>query len=117
MNSPPHKRNGPARGCRLSPSHDLAAVSFRDRENGYSDAAELTTPAIAEAEDDLPDFETGWMHYVEDGKPAGYAAFLRPWHEGWYDLHHFDNWVDAISRALALTKTRPNCVYVGGPNG
>lgn len=72
-------------------------------------------PMPREAEGDLPDFETGWMHYVEDGKPAGYVAFLRPWHENWYDLHYFDNWVEAISRALALTKTRPNCVYVGGP--
>jgi hypothetical protein len=43
MNRP--ERNGPARGCRLSPSHDHEAVSSQDRAERYSEAEDFTTPA------------------------------------------------------------------------
>lgn len=111
MNGPP-KRNGPESATNTHPGHNPSLVKVRVH-NDYSEAGEIATAAKAEA--DLPDFETGWSPYIEDGEPAGYVAFLRPWHENWYDLYHFWNWVDAISCALALTNTRPGCVYVGGP--
>lgn len=109
MNAPP-ERKSPAL---VTPGCDRNLVRGIDRSQTYAEAGEISTAAKPEA--NLPDFETGWMRYVENCEPAGYVAFLRPWHEGWYDLHHFDNWVDAISCAFSLTSTRPNCTYVGGP--
>lgn len=112
MNGPP-KRNGPESATNTHPGHNPSLVKVRVQTD-YSEAGEIAT--AAKAETDLPDFETGWMWYHEHGDPRPHpVAFLRPWHEGWYDLVHHTNWVDAISCALALTKTRPNCVYVGGP--
>ncbi|GEM_PF-4000916 len=106
----PRERKSPA-GGRGSETH---TVRGEFQQTVYSEAGEIATAVKAEA--DLPDFEAGWLWYYEHGNPRPHpVAFLRPWHEGWYDLHHFDNWVDAISCAVSLTSTRPNCAYVGGP--
>lgn len=110
-----HKRCGPESATNTQPGQNASLVKVR-AQTEYSEADDFATAAIAAADADLPEFETGWRPYVEDGKPAGFVAFLRPWHENWYDLYHFDNWVEAISRAVSLTKTRPNCLYVGGPS-
>lgn len=111
-----HKRKGPESASNTQPGHNASLVKVRAHTE-YSEADEIATAAIAEADADLPDFETGWLWYHEHGDPRPHpVAFLRPWHGDWYDLHHFDNWVDAVSRALALTKTRANCLYVGGPS-
>lgn len=65
--APPEKRNGPARGCSLSPSHDRSLVSFRDRDERYAEIGESTTPA------DLPDLTSEQRRALQS-----VAFWLRP---------------------------------------
>jgi hypothetical protein len=63
-----------------------------------------------------PRFEAGWMPYFEAGHLQSYVAFLRPYSEGSYDLHHYATWWEATARAIEMARARPDCEYVGGPD-
>lgn len=76
MNRAPPKRNGPARGCSLSPSHDRSLVSFRDRNERYAETGDFTTPA------DLPDLTADQrkaLHSVAFWLRPSKLPFRRRW--------------------------------------
>ena len=62
-----------------------------------------------------PRYEAGWMQNIEDDKPAGYVAFLRPYSEDWYDLYRRATWWEALAAALEITASTHDCQFVGGP--
>lgn len=60
-----------------------------------------------------PAYEAGWMVAYDDDRPAGFFAFYRPYSEDWYDLYHFDRWLDAVAKAMEIAKTKRDCLFVG----
>lgn len=111
MRGPPNEK-GPAMVGR---GHDEAAgvTEAFDREQSYIGLPEKATAVCTEPKFYEPRYEAGWMPNYDDMRQQGYAAFLRPYHEGWYDLFYVDNWMDAVAKALEITRETPDCEYVG----
>lgn len=107
----PPERNSPAWTAIQRPGGETGGGLLREVE--YTASREKKTAACEAPQSREPRYEAGWMHNYDNLRHQGYAAFLRPYHEGWYDLFYVDSWMEAVAKALEITRQTPDCEYVG----
>lgn len=113
MMGPPERKCPVARTAIQAPGGFEVSGGEHLRKPKYSVHREIATAVCAEPTYREPQYEAGWMASYDDGRQRGFAAFLRPYHEGWYDLFYVDTWLEAVTKALEITCETPDCEYVG----
>lgn len=109
------KRKRPAR------SEALIVPGRADQLPRYPKAAELATAGLGVVNashlalalnEDNGKFSGWWTMHHADGT-AEYQAYLRPWHEDWFDTFPAKSFWHAIAIAMEIGKATPGCVFEG----